>query len=98
MKDRLKTPGQILNEQTGNGHTPGVAYAFFKGDSIIYQHSAGYADITSRAPVSTATMFNIFSITKTFTALAILQMEEKGMLRLHDSVQEHLPAFPYGRG
>ena len=63
--------------------------------SIIYQKSFGYADFGKKRLNTKNSTFPIFSITKTFTSTAILQLEEKGKLSVTDLVIRYLPEFPY---
>jgi CubicO group peptidase (beta-lactamase class C family) len=62
---------------------------------IVYEHSFGYADLAEKRPNTSESVFPVASITKTFTATAILQLKEKGMLTLNDPVEKYLPTFPY---
>lgn len=62
---------------------------------IVYRKSFGYADFSNKQLNTGATTFPIASITKTFTATAILQLSEKGWLKISDPVIKYLPGFPY---
>lgn len=62
---------------------------------IVYERSFGYADIAAKKLHARTSAFHIASITKTFTATAILQLVEKGKLALDDAVAKHLKGFPY---
>lgn len=62
---------------------------------IIYQASFGNADNDTKRLNTPRSVFPIMSITKTFTATAILQLQEKGKLRVTDFVNRYLPEFPY---
>ena len=64
-------------------------------NKIVYEKSFGYADYTTKAPNQPAITFPIASISKLFTATAILQLKEKGLLKITDSVSKYLPEFPY---
>ena len=63
--------------------------------TVVYQKSFGYADLTTKRPNTSVSVFTIASITKTFTATAILQLAEQGKLSVNDPVKQHLPEFPY---
>ena len=63
---------------------------------IIYKRSLGYADIAARVLNNDSSTFQIASVSKTFTAVAILQLKEKGKLKLDDPVNKYLLDFPYG--
>jgi CubicO group peptidase (beta-lactamase class C family) len=62
---------------------------------IIYQRSFGFADLEKKKPNTGSASFEIASNTKTFTSTAILQLKEKGRLRLEDPFVKWFPDFPY---
>lgn len=66
-----------------------------KKGKIVHRLSYGYADFPSRTPNNLETPFNLASISKTFTATAILQLMEKGKLKLDDPFQHYFPEFPF---
>jgi CubicO group peptidase (beta-lactamase class C family) len=71
---------------------PGVALAIVEGDRISHLPSFGVADQAGRR-ITAQTPFQIGSITKSFTALAILQLVEAGKVELDAPVQRYLPWF-----
>ena len=71
---------------------PGLAIAIVKGDEIVYLKGYGRADESGR-PVSPQTPFMIGSITKPFTALAVMQLVEAGKIELDAPVQRYIPWF-----
>ncbi|MCY7327938.1 MAG: beta-lactamase family protein, partial [Saprospiraceae bacterium] len=73
---------------------PGFAVMVIQNGQIVYDRQRGLAYVEKQLPLRAETMFNIGSITKQFTAAAILLLEEKGLLRLSDPVQQHLPELP----
>lgn len=91
----MKTPEEILTLQIEKNKAPGLQYYFFNKDSVICNFEGGYADIFNNKEVTEKSIFAGFSTTKTFTALAILQLAEKGMLELDDPVADYLKDFPY---
>ena len=66
-----------------------------KKGKIIYQHSFGYANFGTKRPNTTKSAFPIASITKLFTATAILQLYQQGKLSVDNLVVSYLPTFPY---
>jgi CubicO group peptidase (beta-lactamase class C family) len=62
---------------------------------VLYRGAFGYADSEKKDTLTTHTAFQLASVSKPFTALAILLLKEKGDLSLQDPVQRYLPAFPY---
>jgi CubicO group peptidase (beta-lactamase class C family) len=73
---------------------PGAAMAIQRGGEVI--HSAGYglANIEWNMPITPTTVFRIGSITKQFTAAAILRLAEHGRLSIDDPIEAHLPDYP----
>ena len=71
---------------------PGLALAIVQGDQIAYLRGYGQADPDGN-PVTPQTSFIIGSTTKSFTALAIMQLVESGKIELDASVQTYLPWF-----
>jgi CubicO group peptidase (beta-lactamase class C family) len=72
----------------------GCATLISKKGKIIYQKGFGKADVELNVAASPASIFRIGSITKQFTAIAILQLYEQGLLDLNDEIQKHIPGFP----
>ncbi len=62
--------------------------------NILYTQAFGYADLAFNIPVTTKSKFRIASITKTFTASAILRLQEKGKLSVSDHLNKYYPSFP----
>ena len=71
---------------------PGLALGIVHGDQIVHLHGFGEADQSGRA-VTAQTPFVIGSMTKSFTALAIMQLVEAGKVQLDVPVQRYLPWF-----
>ncbi len=68
--------------------------AISKGDQIIYTHSNGFANKKEKTPVSLKTIFNMGSMTKMFTGVAIMQLVERNKIKLTDPVSKYLPEYP----
>lgn len=74
---------------------PGAALVLVDADTVIWSGGFGVTDLQSRAPMRADTLIRIGSITKTFTALAMLMLEQDGLLQLQDPVIRYLPQPPY---
>jgi CubicO group peptidase (beta-lactamase class C family) len=74
---------------------PGASILVAKGNKIIYHTAAGKADMQLNVNMQTDMIFQLASITKQFTAVAILQLMEEGKLTLSDSIQQYIPSYPY---
>ena len=91
----MKNIDNILTKEIGKGNSPSIQYIIFNQDNTIYQKQIGYSNIETQQEVNKNTTFNAFSVTKTFTAIAILQLVKKGKINLDKPAKEYLPDFPY---
>lgn len=87
---------KILIRQVADHNTPSIQYLLFDKDRILHKLQHGLADIKKDRRVDDATTYHLFSITKTITALSIMQLAEKGSLDIQRPVIFYLPEFPYG--
>ena len=71
----------------------GAVAGLVSGDRLVWQTAFGYADLEDDRPVEADTVFRAASITKTFTATAVVQLRDAGALRLDDPLTVHLPQF-----
>jgi CubicO group peptidase (beta-lactamase class C family) len=62
---------------------------------VLFQKSYGYTDIRTKEPLGSEAVFQLGSVSKQFTAVAILQLYEQAKLSLQDSIQVFFPDFPY---
>ena len=85
----------ILIKQVEENKTPSVQYAIFNKDSIIHSFQIGFSDIKNQQKTAKSTTYNANSVTKTFTALSILQLAEQKKLDIEQPVKKYLPEFPY---
>ena len=83
---------RYLQEEVEATRIPGLALAIVHEDQIVHLKGFGVADPSGR-PVTPQTPFNIGSLSKTLTALAVLQLEEDGKIELDAPVQKYLPWF-----
>lgn len=70
-------------------------YLVVQGDRVVYQGSMGLASSTGDEPLGPDHAFDIGSISKQFTAAAVMRLVEQGRLQLEDPVVAHSPRFPY---
>lgn len=97
MSATLSSPGIPPAEMPKYTHAPGQQYLLLGPDGIRTEINAGFADLENRRPVGPATVFNGYSITKTFTAIAVLQLAEQGKIALSDTVGNYLPEYRFSR-
>ena len=73
---------------------PGCAALVMKKGQVVYRKAFGKADLELNVPMKPDMIFRIGSITKQFTATAILQLEEQGKLSLQDDITKFIPDYP----
>ncbi|PTX14169.1 CubicO group peptidase (beta-lactamase class C family) [Pontibacter mucosus] len=66
-----------------------------KYDEVVYTGAFGYGDFRSKDSLHTQSVFQLASVSKQFTAMAVMMLQEQGKLQYDDSVQQHIPDFPY---
>jgi CubicO group peptidase (beta-lactamase class C family) len=86
--------GLVANEMQVQ-ELPGMEVALAKQGSVIYAQGYGYADLSDCAPMQADTPFQLDSVTKTFTAAAILQLQSTGALDIDNPVIRYLPDYPF---
>lgn len=84
---------QYINAHAANNKFSGNVL-IAKGDSILYQNSWGFANRAFNIKNTDSTKFLIGSITKPFTAYAILLLERQGKLSVNDKLSKYFPSFP----
>ena len=75
------------------GRIPGLALGLVRGGRTVFARGYGFRDRQHRAPTTPDTVFGIASMTKSFTALSILRLQEERKLRVTDPVVRHLSEF-----
>ncbi|MBO7593453.1 MAG: beta-lactamase family protein [Salinivirgaceae bacterium] len=93
-KEQIAAIDSVVERKCRSGNFSGVVLIGQK-DSVLYERACGYANIKECLPNTDTTTFQLASVSKQFTAVAILQLYERGKLRLTDSVAKYLPGFPY---
>jgi CubicO group peptidase (beta-lactamase class C family) len=70
---------------------PSVSAVVFRGGEIQWQEALGLADVAARSEATPETQYRIGSVTKTFTAVGIMQLRDAGELALDDELTDYLP-------
>jgi D-alanyl-D-alanine carboxypeptidase len=83
----------LFNIISANDLAMGSISIFSNGEEV-YQHSMGYLDLEKKIKANPSTKYRIGSITKTFTAVVILQLMEEGKLEMNTLLKEFLPQVP----
>ena len=93
------TPAQIdefdafVKQQMAADSVPGISVGFIK-DGVMWTKGYGFADMENRSPAKPESMYRMASVNKPMTAVAVLQLVEKGKIDLDAEVQTYVPYFP----
>ncbi len=82
----------LLDDACRISGVPGMSVSILTNDEVLY-YSSGYADREKGLPASESTLYELASVSKAFTGLGILLMEEQGLLSMTDPIQKYLPWF-----
>jgi len=88
MRDFLET---FIPESMKEGKIPGLSIAVVRNGEVIYEEGFGSRDPAKSLPATPDTLYGIGSCTKSFVAMAIMQLMERGMLSLDDPVNNYIP-------
>jgi len=93
--DQRNAAEAYLNALLEDRKTPGIQYVFADPEQVLFRFDGGYADVNRKIPVRGNTTFNGYSITKTFTAAAIVKLAIEGKIDLDAPISVYLDDFPY---
>lgn len=82
-----------LQQLVKTGSPPGLSVVVVKDNKTVYSRAFGYADGPNQISATPETIYHWWSMTKIPTAIAIMQLQEKGLLNIEDAVIEYLPWF-----
>lgn len=94
LAEKLQRIEQMIQEELRKNGAPGAAVAIEQDGKVVFAKGFGYADVENKVPFTAQTVSRIGSISKTFTALALMQLVEQGKVKLDDEVQVYVPSFP----
>jgi CubicO group peptidase (beta-lactamase class C family) len=90
---RIDAIAAAVLEQTG---VPSASVAIIQQGKVVYTHAYGNARLQPHVPATPSMRYSIGSISKQFTAAAVLLLQEEGKLRLDDTVSQYLPGLTRG--
>ncbi len=82
---------KFIEQKMEENNIPGMGACVVIGDKTEWSNAYGWADITRKVPFTTDAIMNIASISKTFTATAILQLWEKGLIDIEEDINKYMP-------
>jgi len=74
-----------------DANAPGCAAGAMRGGKIVFSGAYGLADLKHKTKLTGVSLFNMASVSKQFTALTVLQLEQEGLLKLSDPVRKYVP-------
>ena len=83
----------VLKAATDRGDVPGVAVAVVNRDGLLYNAAAGMSRTLTHTPMAKDAIFNLASMTKPITSVAIMMLVDEGKLKLDDEVAKYLPKW-----
>jgi len=91
--EKIKIFEEYVKKQMEIDRLPGLSIGFMK-DDYVWAKGFGYADLENKTPATAKSAYRLASVTKTMTAVAVLQLVEKGKINLEAEVQTYVPYFP----
>jgi CubicO group peptidase (beta-lactamase class C family) len=87
----LSVIDNLYKSYAKENHIPGLAYGIVVDNELLYAGNYGFTDINKQTPVSSSSLFRIASMSKSFTAMAILKLRDEGKLNLDDPAYLYIP-------
>jgi CubicO group peptidase (beta-lactamase class C family) len=92
--EKVRQIEQAISTEMARSTIPGVSVSIGEATGLSWSNGYGMADLENLVPVTPLTEIRLGSISKSFTATAVMQLVEKGKIRLDAPIQESVPAFP----
>ena len=91
IKKAFPAIDSIYKKYAANNHFPGLAFGIVVDGKLVHTGTYGYTDIEKKTPVTSSSLFRIASMSKSFTAMAILKLRDNGKLSLDDPAYRFIP-------
>lgn len=85
---------RLADDWRAGTDVPGLSAAVVQGDQVVWAQGFGTADLEQGTMVRAESVFRIASISKPITAVAVMQLVERGLVLLDDPIQKFVPSFP----
>ena len=90
-EDRLRALENYVFDRMADSKLPGLSIAAVKDGELLYKRGFGFRDLETGASATPESIYCIGSVTKSFTALAVTQLHEKGLLSIDDPIEKYVP-------
>jgi CubicO group peptidase (beta-lactamase class C family) len=94
IQDSVREKVDAIFEEYKSPSTPGCALALVKDGEIIYKKGYGTSNLEYGIPITSTSIFHVASISKQFTAAAIIMLSIEGKLSLNEDIRKYLPEVP----
>jgi len=91
----LESFDRLMTSFVAEHKVPGASLAVTRNGKLVYARGFGYADVDQKEPVEPASLFRIASVSKPITAVAVLQLAERGKVILDDKVVDRMKLTPF---
>jgi serine beta-lactamase-like protein LACTB, mitochondrial len=85
---------RLADDWRAGVNVPGLSAAVVQGDHVVWAQGFGLADVEQGVMVRPESVFRIASISKPITAVAVMQLVERGLVSLEDPIQKYVPSYP----
>jgi CubicO group peptidase (beta-lactamase class C family) len=92
-RENLGAINTLIRTEMAERHIPGAVVMIQRQGKTLYLEAFGWRDEAKKVPMTTDTIFQIYSMTKPITTVAALMLVDDGKLRLDDPVAKYIPAF-----
>jgi CubicO group peptidase (beta-lactamase class C family) len=82
---------RFIRAELARQQIPAMSFAVLRGDSVLLARGYGFANLEHRVPATDSTVYTVGSVSKQFTAAAIVLLSQQGRLRLDDPITRYLP-------
>ena len=91
IKQTLPVIENLYKQHAERNHFPAIAFGVVADGQLIYSGAFGFTDISKKIPATSKSIFRIASMSKSFTAMAILKLRDEGKLNLDDPAYKYIP-------
>jgi len=86
---------KMVQKYAADNHFPGYSFGIVLDGKLVFTTSGGYTNVGTKTPATSGSMFRIASMSKSFTAMAIVKLRDDGKLNLDDKVSTYIPELKY---
>lgn len=91
MQEAFPVIEKLYRDYAEKNHFPAISFGVIAGGQLVYSGSVGTSNIATHTAATTKSLFRIASMSKSFTAMAILKLRDEGKLSLMDPVSKYIP-------